>query len=332
MLHGMSSRSGPFPLKGAVRRPWLDATAAAVVCADLAETQQGVLSRQQLVRAGVPRWFVRRELLAKRWRRLGRHTVVVHRGPLSPQANRWFAVLETSPRAALDGVTALQQAGAKGLSDSDLHVVAPRGSRPRRSANVHVRESRLFREQDVVQVGIRRMRPAVAAAAAARWAQSDRQAQFFVLICVQQRLAVVEAVCEALERLPRGRRRTLLLQLAVDVAAGVHSLGELDVAKDLRRRGLPEPDRQAVRRRPSGTEYLDCEFPDYGLVLEVDGAGHAEPGQRLADLLRDLTETAGGKTVLRLPLEIYHLDREAVLDRVEQVFMARGWKRADTAA
>jgi very-short-patch-repair endonuclease len=110
------------------------------------------------------------------------------------------------------------------------------------------------------------------------------------------------------------------------------SIGELDVAADLRRRRLPEPDRQVVRKRPSGTQYLDCEFPGYELVLEVDGAGHAQPGQRLADLLRDITEVAGGRTVIRLPLEIYYLDREAVLDRLEQVFRGRGWTGDSRAA
>lgn len=332
MLLPVASKRRPSRAALDKRGPWLDAKAADRVSAALAAGQDGVVSRQQLVRARVPRWFVRRELLARRWRRTGRHTLVTHRGPLSARAKRWVAVLETSPRAALDRATALQEAGVTGLSDTDIHVVVPRGSRPRRTKGVIVRESRLFREQDVVGVGIRKMRPAVAAASAARWARTDREAQLFVLMCVQQSRAPITAMREALERLPRGHRRALLLALVNDIAGGVHSLGELDVAADLRRRGLPEPQRQAVRKRPSGTEYLDCEFPAYELVLEVDGAGHAQPGQRLADLLRDLTEVAGGKTVIRLPLEIYYLDREAVLDRIEQVFLGRGWARDQSAA
>jgi very-short-patch-repair endonuclease len=314
------------------RPDWLNARDSAVTAARIAEGQHGVVSRQQLVAARVPRWFVRRERLAKRWRRTGRHTLVVHFGPLSSDARRWVAVLETSPRAALDGVTALQAAGATGLRDTTIHVVVPRGARPRRMPGVRVRESRLFREDDVVSVGIRRMRAPVAAANAARWARTDREAQLFVLVCVQQRLAAVVDIQQATERLPRSRRRTMLLRLITDVAGGVHSLGELDVAGDLRRRGLPEPDRQVVRRRPSGTEYLDCEFTTYGVVLEIDGAGHAAPAQRLSDLLRDLTEIAGGRTVVRLPLEIYRLDQEAVLDRLEGVFGSRGWTRAASAA
>ena len=64
---------------------------------------------------------------------------------------------------------------------------------------------------------------------------------------------------------------------------------------------------------------------------EIDGAGHADPGQRLSDLLRDLTEVADGKAAIRIPLEIYYLDRDAVLDRLGAVFSARGWIRDQAA-
>lgn len=314
------------------RRPWLSAEQAGKAAAEIGGDQREIVSRSQLVHARVPRWFVRREVLAKRWRRTGRQTLALHCGPLSVRAQRWVAVLETSPRAALTGVTALQEAGATNLDDRIIHVVVPQGARPRHPPGVKVRESRLFREEDVVPVGIRRLRPAAAMASAARWAYSDRQAQLYVLIGVQQRLAPIERIREALERLPRRGRRAMLLELVAAAAGGVHSLGELDVAGDLRRRGLPEPSRQAVRRRPSGTEYLDCDFPTYELVLEIDGAGHAEPAQKLADLVRDLTEMTGGRVVVRLPLEIYYLDREAVLDALEALFASRGWVGSGRAA
>ena len=320
-LHALSARKP---------RQWLDASQAAIAAAAIAADQESVVSRRQLVRAGVPRWFVRREVKARRWCRRGRQTLTLHCGPLSTRARRWIAVLETSPRAALDGVTALQEAGMN-LSDETIEVVAPQGSRPRRRQGIRVRESRLFREQDVAAMGLRRLLPAPATASAARWARSDRQAKLFVLMCIQQRLATPEVLTQALERLPRSRRRAMLLEVVAAAAGGVHSLGELDVAEDLRRRGLPEPDQQVVRRRESGTQYLDCEFAAYDVVLEIDGAGHAEPSQRLADLLRDLTEVAGGRLAIRLPLEIYYLDREAVLDRLEGVFAARGWVRGQAA-
>ena len=115
--------------------------------------------------------------------------------------------------------------------------------------------------------------------------------------------------------------------VVLDLTAGVRSLGELDVAAAMRRRGLPEPDRQSVRRRPSGQQFLDADFPAYDLTLEVDGWQHDEPEHRLGDLLRDLTLMTEKRTVVRLPLVVWRLDEEAVLDALEQLFISRGWRR-----
>lgn len=95
----------------------------------------------------------------------------------------------------------------------------------------------------------------------------------------------------------------------------------------MRRRGLPEPARQVLRRRPSGTQYLDADFPEQGITLEVDGAQHDLPDARLADLLRDLDLAAGRRTVVRLPLVAWRLDEGAVLDGLEALFLSRGWRR-----
>jgi very-short-patch-repair endonuclease len=313
------------------RAPWLDATAGRQAADDLGAEQSRVVSRGQLVRARVPRWLVRAEVRAGRWQLPSEQTVVLHNGPLGQAELRWVAVLGTSPRAALDGVTALQEAGVE-LSDIDIHVIVPKGSEVRQVRNVVVHESRRYRTDDLVKVGIPRTRPAVAAVHAALWAVSDRQAKLFFLMCVQQRRSSLDQLETALSAVRRAPRLKLLRELLVDMRGGVQSLGELDVAQDFRRRGLPEPDRQVVRRRESGTEYLDCRFAAYELVLEIDGAGHDAPDKRLADLLRDLSVIADGETTIRLPLAIYHLDRERVLDHLERVLVARGWHGRPEAA
>lgn len=290
--------------------------------------QEQVCSRRQLAAAGVPRWFIRNEIQQRRWQRTGTQTVCQHRGPLDRAAQEWVAVLEVGGRAALDGVSALQHAGLKGYDETVLHVSTPKSSTPAKPRGVKVHETRRFREDDVVTVGLRRMPPATAAIHAALWAVSDRQAQLLVTMTVQQRLTTVGQLRAVLDRVRRHRRRQLLRRLLAELEGGVQSLGELDVARAMRRRGLPEPARQSVRRRESGVEYLDAEFPSYRLVLEVDGAGHDAPEQRLKDVLRDLRLVAEGSSVLRIPLVAWRVDEEAVLDVLEQVFRARGWRRA----
>lgn len=215
---------------------------------ELADEQCGVVSRRQLCAAGVTRWQVRAQVGARRWQRPGLQTVAVRTGQLDEKAERWVAVLETCPAAALAGVSALLEAGLKGVSERIVHDIAPKSSRPRRPPGVRVHESRRDSESDVLTNGVRRVRTPVAVVQAALWAASDRQAALFVVTSVQQRLVLVGDVSEALTAVRRHRRRRFLLQLPADVADGAHSLGELDLTAALRRRGLPPPSRQVVRR------------------------------------------------------------------------------------
>lgn len=307
----------------------LSAAAGRRLAARRAALSDGVLLRSDLRMWGVPRWVIKAELRAGRWQRTGRQTVVSHNGPLSAAARRRVAVAETGPRAALDGVTALQHLGVKALGDELIHVIIPKGSSPRRRLRgVRIHESRRYRGEDVaVRRGVRCVAPAAAAVHAALWARTDREAVYALVLVVQQRLAAPADLAEAAQHVRRHVRRRLLGRTVIDLAGGVRSMGELDVAVELRRRGLPEPDRQVVRHRPDGREYLDCRFEAYDLTLEIDGSQHDDPQHRLADLLRDLTQAGEGSTVLRIPLVAWRLGREQILDRLETVFVARGWRR-----
>jgi very-short-patch-repair endonuclease len=294
-----------------------------------ASLSDGVLQRSDLRAWGTPRWVVKAELRAGRWQRTGRQTVVNHNGPLNAAARRRVAVAEVGPRAALDGVTALQHLGVAVLGDELIHVIIPKGSSPRRRLRgVRIHESRRYRSEDVaVRSGVRCVAPAAAAVHAALWARTDREAVYVLVLVVQQRLADPQELAEAAQHVRRHVRRRLLARTVLDLAGGVRSMGELDVARELRGRGLPEPDRQVVRRRADGREYLDCRFGAYDLTLEIDGWQHDDPQHRLADLLRDLTQVGEGSTVLRVPLVAWRLGAGQILDRLERVFVARGWQR-----
>lgn len=294
----------------------------------LAASQEQVLGRRQLYAAGMTRWQVRAKVRSGRWQRTGRQTVSATTGVLTLAARRWVAVLETCPSAALAGVTALQAAGVTGLSDSVVHVIAPKSSRPRRVRGVVLHESRRFREQDVLTDGVRRTTAAVAAVHAALWAVSDRQAGLFLVLPVQQRVVTVAALSEALEQVRRAPRRAVLRQLVADLGDGVQSLNELDVARALRRHGLPEPSRQVLVRLPSGRAYLDLVWEQWGVHLEIDGAQHDAAEHRLGDVLRDLDVAVGGVTTVRLPVLAWRLDQVAVLERLERLLRSRGWRPA----
>ena len=308
-------------------RPRATAQSARGRAAVLAAQQGGIVTRGQLRAAGLPPWFAHEQVAVGRWARTGRRTVAVHNGPLTQEGLWWLAVLELGPRAALSGVSALQRDGAGIAGDGLTHVIVPKGAAPHQMVGVRIHESRRFEETDLVDGGLRRTRPAVAAVHAALWARTDREAALMITVVVQQRLAGPELVLDALGSVRRHPRRRALLRVAEALTGGVRSLGELDVDRRMAARGLPEPVRQSVRRRPSGLQYLDAEFPAYALCLEVDGRQHNEPLQVLSDTLRDLDLGAEGRTVVRLPLTAWYLDTEAVLDALERLFVARGWRR-----
>lgn len=293
----------------------------------LSAKQVGIVTRRQLYAEGVPRWLVRLEIRVGRWQRTGRQTLATHNGPLDVAARRWIAVLEAGPRAALAGVTALQQAGIAALGDELIHVIVPKGARRVRVRGVRIHESRRWRSEDIVRDGIPRTSAAVAAVHAALWAVTDRQAMLFLTLAVQQRKATPLELHDSLALVRRHPRRRLLLLLVQDLADGVRSLNELDVGRSMRGRGLPEPKRQAIRKRPSGVQYLDADFPDYDVTLEIDGSQHDEAEARLSDLLRDIAVATDGGTTVRIPLVAWRLDEEAVLDAIEALFASRGWRR-----
>ena len=81
---------------------------------------------------------------------------------------------------------------------------------------------------------------------------------------------------------------------------GARSLGELDVARALKAHSLPAPQRQVLRRDGRGRYYLDLYWPQFRLVVEIDGIHHAWAESVVGDALRQNALTLQGDRVLRL--------------------------------
>ncbi|WP_404381401.1 hypothetical protein LL946_13305 [Knoellia locipacati] len=133
---------------------------------------------------------------------------------------------------------------------------------------------------------------------------------------VQQRLVSTHRLLTTWEAIGRGPRTALLARVVPDICDGAHSLGELDFGGLCRRRGLPEPTRQAVRRGHAGRIYLDALWEDIGLVVEVDGGHHALALAPVDDALRQNEVTLSDKVVLRVPVLGIRLTPDAFMDQV----------------
>jgi very-short-patch-repair endonuclease len=303
----------------------------ASIAQPLADTQDGVLSRRQLLAIGLTRWDIAAEVRAGRWRQHHRQTICVHTGPLGDRARLWHAVIEAGSRSVLDGTGSLLAAGLKGFDVGLVRVSVPRGGKILSSPGALVRQTRRLRPSDIVTVGIPRVRTPVAAVRAGLWAASDRQAALLLAMTVQQGLATAEQVAKALLDVRRDKRRRFLVRVVLDLLGGAESLGELDVAATCRRRGLPVPDRQVVREGRDGRYYLDIFWERYRLVVEVDGIHHSRATSIIGDALRQNDLNLQGLTVLRLPLLGLRAAEDAFLDQVEAGLVAAGWTR-DIAA
>lgn len=299
----------------------------------MATKQAGVVSRAQIYELGITRGEVRANIRADRWRAFGHHCVCIHTGPLTDQARWWAAVLEGGPRAYLDGTAALIASGLERYSAEPIRVSVPRGARIRhRGSSVDVRQTRRWNPSDVVASGIPRSRPAVAAIRAALWAASDRQATLLLTMAVQQGLTTPEHLTKEVLTVRRDKRRGLVHAVILELAGGIRSLNELDVVRGCRERGLPEPDKQVLRRTPTGTYYLDFRWSRWAVVVEVDGIQHAWAENLVADALRHNSIALGGDTVLRLPVVGLRLCPDDFFAQVRRALIDAGWRDLPGAA
>ena len=165
---------------------------------------------------------------------------------------------------------------------------------------------------------------AVAAIRAALWARTNKQATLLLVMTVQQGLATAQELSAEMLRIRRDKRRSLLHLVLMDLVGGVRSLGEIDVLRGCRARGIPEPDMQVLRRTASGTYYLDFRWERWKLVLEVDGIQHSWVENTVADALRQNTIAIAGDTVLRLPVLGLRVCPEEFFDQVAEALRKAG--------
>lgn len=256
---------------------------------------------------------------------MGPRAIVLHTGPLTPADRLQVALVTTGSLAVLAGPTAAALAGLRGIDDRAIHVCVPKGAHVVHMPGVVVHVLRRMRPEDVQPNSFPpRTRPAIAVMDAALWSRSPRAAMTYVAAAVQQRLVTVAQLREAMNRVRRHRHRKVILLALGDVEMGAQALSEIDFARLCRLAGLPEPDRQVIRTDPDEKRrYLDAEWDAYKLVVEVDGAHHADVAHWDADLDRQNEEVIGDKRVLRFSSITLRTNEKRVVSQ-----LARAMRRA----
>lgn len=288
----------------------------------LAELQDGALSREQALGLGLTDHVISRLLASGTWQPLGAGIYLTSPGPVPWLAAAWGGLLVGGSRARLGP----QASGhLHGLIDAPdvVDVLVPLTG-PHRASGPwsFLRERPGARSSRTV--GSPPRLPVEDAVLDLAAGADPTEVVRLVTRAVQRRGTRASRTAVALESRRRHPHRTLLQGLLGDVAAGAESALELSYLRDVERpHGLPRGHRQASRR---GLPYAsDVGYDEWHLLVELDGRlGHDDEG-RFRDMWRDNQFTVRALLTLRYGwFDV--VDRPcAVAAQVGTVLVQRGW-------
>lgn len=246
--------------------------------ADLARSQHGVLTRRQLLEAGVTpdtlRWRVGRD-----WRLLLPGVYALQTGPPGQRQRLVAAQLVGGEGSWLAGTTAAALHGIEACSlTPPLRVLVPAPRRSRRIAWVEIRGTTLLGEPVVDRGPLRIGCLPRAVVDAAAETGDERRARGVVIEAVQRRLVRLDDLEHWVDA--RGRHGSRRLRGILDeVAAGAWSVPESDLLALVRTsRTLPTPLANPVLAGPAGEVLTspDIWFDDVGMAVLVQSAASTQ--------------------------------------------------------
>ena len=263
----------------------------------IAATQHGIVTRGQLLAAGVTPRMLHGRIAAGRLHVL--HRGVYRVGPVTAtHATILGAVLACGPGAVLSHASAAAHWGMlpPAEPDASLHVTAPRGFRRRvKGVTLHRRTLAPFdvttSEAVPLTVPVRTILDLASDVGPSELERAIARAERAGL------LRCAELTAAAAQRRTRGAPRVRALLHGRDTPALTRSEAEARLLQLIRRGELPRP---RVNAPLHGFE-VDFLWPAEQLVVEVDGfAYHASAQAFERDRRRDAALTAAGLRVIRL--------------------------------
>lgn len=293
---------------------------------ELAAQPGAVLTSAELAERGVSRDRITAQCAAHRWQRWGR-AIVLHNGALSRRQQWLVARLNCGPHAVLTSFTAAEAHGLQGWEREVIHVLGPPGAHVLQLPGLRIKLHRTRHWSAVSAAGVVQSLSAALIIAAGSFA-SARPACGLLAAAVQQRLTGAEELEQELAAASRLRHRPVLIAAVADIGQGSQALSEIDFYALCRRHRLPLPDRQTIRREPSGRRrYLDASWrrADGRLVVaEVDGALHLTVRRWWDDQLRHNELSLGDALVLRFPSAVVRTEPTLVAAQLRRALQLTG--------
>ncbi|MDO9497173.1 MAG: type IV toxin-antitoxin system AbiEi family antitoxin domain-containing protein [Nocardioides sp.] len=294
---------------------------------EILREQSGVITRRQVLGAGLAPSDLARMLRRRELAVVHRSVFVDHTGPLTWQQRAWAAVLYAWPSALTHGsaLRAAEGPGHRGRSDRVIQIAVDWRRHLDGPDGVSIKRMRGFEDRVQWNLGPPRVRYDDAIIDVAAEAPTDLDAVAALADACGSRRTTAARLLRTVDRRKRLRRRTWLQGVLGDVAQGTCSVlehGYLDLVE--RPHGLPEGRRQASHRHQGSTVYRDVDYG--GLVVELDGRlFHDSTHARDLDLERDLDAAVGGAETVRLGYGQVFERGCSTAARLGLVLQRRGW-------
>jgi hypothetical protein len=303
-------------------------------CQDLLDLQHGVIARWQVSAAGLSARVIDAQLHNDRWQTLYWGVYAAFTGRPSRMAVLWAAVLRGGPGAALGYQTAAEVDGLADRPSEAIHLVvsssrrvasASRGRQEMPRVAIHYRA----RAEDAIHPSRTPPRTRIEETTLdlTQVAVSLDEAFSWLARACSRRLTTAMLLHEAMAARPKLRWRLELTDALDDIRDGAHSVLEWRYIRGVElRHGLPRADRQALSRAGRRTRYLDNQYREFGVLVELDGRAAHPAESRWRDVRRDNTSAAMGMVTLRYGWADVTEDPCRVASEVAAALRRGGWK------
>jgi hypothetical protein len=267
---------------------------------ELAEIQCGIVSRSQVLAAGLTKDIVSTRLGRGGWQRMYPGIYAAFSGQPNRCAKLWAAVLSAGKGAVLSHQTAAELWRLADGQGAVIHLTVPSTRRVSQKPGIMLHLS--ARAAEAVHPARVLPRTRIEETVLDLWqtAASLDDAVGWVVSAIGRRLTTQEKLRLAMEARARLRWRQHLVELLNPDAAGLHSVLEFRYVRHVERpHGLPTATRQAHARRGGRNEYRDALYEAYQTAVELDGRVAHPADTRWRDIRRDNAAAATGITTLR---------------------------------
>jgi predicted transcriptional regulator of viral defense system len=296
---------------------------------EVAELQAGVVSRQQLLAAGVTQRVIARRLKHGNWQQLNRGVYALFTGSPGRPAWLWAAVLRAGPGAVISHATAAELHKLIDVPAEAIHVTVPSTRRTEaRGVVVHISarvdlasHPRRYPPRTNIEETVLDLTQS---------ARTFDNACGWITAAFGRGLTTTEKLREAMSARKKMRWRAGLQEI---LAAGdkIHSVLEYRYHRDVESaHGLPP----SVHQHPAIVDgkkvYRDVYYEEYHVAVELDGRVAHPSEQHGRDTHRDVVTSADGVETVRYDWQAvrYRACETAVLQA--RILRQHGWTGVPT--